>query len=437
MIVREHRSRSSPVLHDLTQRPGLRFAMIFCILLLPAWGHEGAPSLTWMMTLDREAYRTAGNVADYLLDLRTGIPPLLSALELLSWVEFRELTVFSHVVYPVSIALAFSLAFWLAARIESHRLLPALAVLLLAVCLTWQGVKVHAGNPALYDPIFSALLLGYFALLVKWLRARRLVWLAAAGTTLAILELTRPFMVYLLPVFVLVETHRVCRTVPRPRSALLAFVLPVVLLSGSWHLRLYLVHDGQIAWTNISGYNLQRAWADFDQEIRDAQHVNRPPRAEGLWYDLNRADVYRDSERIKSLILSKILDDPLRAVRYALGRIVAFGAAPTRIYVHAPQGLGITLYRTTAVALMLATAIGVVVGGTILLRRRRWPWLSMHWWLAASTLLMAVVLAIGEKGEEARLVFSMLPAFLAVAGFAVDRVASVFPWGRTPGSLHG
>ena len=54
----------------------------------------------------------------------------------------------------------------------------------------------------------------------------------------------------------------------------------------------------------------------------------------------------------------------------------------------------------------------------LLLRRRQWPWLDRRWWLAASTLSIALLVTLGEQGEEARFLFTILPMLLAVAGFA-------------------
>lgn len=389
---------------------------VFCLLLALVWGYRGEPSVTWMYMLNLEHFRTVEDVRTYLAELRTGIPPVLSAIELLWWVGFRDLAFFSRFVYPAAVALAFTLA----VLAQPRRPAPVLAVSLLALPLAAQGVRVHAGNPALYDPLFGALVLGYFVLSACWKRSRRPAWLAAAGTALAVAELTRPFMIYLLPLLVLAEVHRIRRTAPRVRPALLAFLLPLALLSGGWHLHLYLVHDGQIPWSNISGYNLQRAWSDFDPEIRNAKHIVQPPRPDGMWDDLNRSDVYRDSERIKRLILSKVLEDPWRAAGYAASRVASFATAPTRIYGHDPRDAGIGFYRGMAVALNLLAAAYVLAGAVALARRRRWPWLSLRWWLGASALLTALLVSLGEKGEEARFLFSILPMLLAVAGFAID-----------------
>ena len=274
--IKSHRvsmfGRRMLMLHGLVRSPALGFGSAFCALLLLVWGHRGEPSVTWINMLDLETLHSPGDVWAYLAGLRTGIPPVLSTLELLWWAEFHNLKLFSCILYPVSIAFAFTLA----VLIQPRRPIPVIAVLLLALLLASHGVKVHARNPALYDPIFGALLLGYFALLGGWLRSRRVIWLTAAGLTLADLELTRPFMIYVLPVFLLIEIHRILRTALQPWPAHRVRATGC-LLSGSWHLHLYLTHDGQITWTSISGYNLQNAWADFDPEIRDAQHIIQPP----------------------------------------------------------------------------------------------------------------------------------------------------------------
>ena len=66
---------------------------------------------------------------------------------------------------------------------------------------------------------------------------------------------------------------------------------------------------------------------------------------------------------MKKLILAKISNDPTRAVGYAINRVVAFGASPRLGFdKHDPQGVGITLYRATAITLNLLVTMYVVVG---------------------------------------------------------------------------
>ena len=190
--------------------------------------------------------------------------------------------------------------------LQPARPLHRIALVLAGVFLANRGAEVHAGNPANYDPLFALLLLGYFLLIDSWERSRHTAWLAAAGLCLSLLELTRPFMIFLLPLFLLVEGHRIHLNAPRRGLALAAFLLPVVVLSGGWHLHLYLAHDHQITWTNISGYNLQRAWEDFDPEIRAVQHLDQLPRNGELWADLNTTEIYLKSEELKRMIVGKI-----------------------------------------------------------------------------------------------------------------------------------
>lgn len=411
-----------------------RFLLVFGVFLLPAWGYTATASVTWMRMLDLDSFRSTGDVWDYLAGLRTGIPPVLSTLELLWWVNFRDLTLFSKVLYPVTVALAFSMA----VLIQPARRLRA-AVLILGLFLAHRGMAVHAANPANYDPLFALLMLGYFLLIRSWLVDRRPVTLAAAGLCLSLLELTRPFMVFLLPLFLAVEVHRIVRTTPfsRPGRAisLAAFLLPVAILSGGWHLHVWLSHDHQLAWTNISGFNLQRAWEDFDPDIRDARRLDEMPRvregADELWADLNTSEVYRESEALKSLIVARILEEPFRAAGHVLDRLAVFASAPTRMYDRDPQGVGITIYRGVLTVLVVTLAGYVAVGATVRIRRRSWPWLDLRWWLAASTLLIAVLVSVGERGEEGRFLFCILPMLLAVGGFTVASLASSGDAGRS------
>ncbi len=304
--------------------------------------------------------------------------------------------------------------------LQPARPLHRVALVLVGVFLANRGAEVHAGNPANYDPLFALLLLGYFLLIDAWERSRHPVWLAAAGLCLSLLELTRPFMIFLLPLFLLVEWHRIHLNAPRRGPALAAFLLPVVVLSGGWHLHLYLAHDHQIAWTNISGYNLQRAWEDFDPEIRAVQHLDQLPRNGELWADLNTTEIYMRSEELKRMIIGKIRENPAGAAAHVVNRLATFVSSPTRMYGHDPQGLGIEIYRKLVSALVLLLPAYVAVSTVSLLRRRQWPWLDRRWWLAASTLSIALLVTLGEQGEEARFLFTILPMLLAVAGFAVD-----------------
>ena len=72
---------------------------------------------------------------------------------------------------------------------------------------------------------------------------------------------------------------------------------------------------------------------------------------------------------------------------------------------------------------MLLLPVYVAISTVALLRRRRWPWLDLHWWLAASTLSVALLVTLGEQGEEARFLFTIMPMLLAVAGFAISDLA--------------
>jgi hypothetical protein len=69
-------------------RRRIAFLLTFVAFLIPVCGYTATASVTWMRMLDLESFRSASDVWSYLLELRTGIPPALSALELLWWVQF-------------------------------------------------------------------------------------------------------------------------------------------------------------------------------------------------------------------------------------------------------------------------------------------------------------------------------------------------------------
>jgi hypothetical protein len=405
---------------DLSGKRRIAFLLTFVAFLIPVCGYTATASVTWMRMLDLESFRSVADVWSYLLDLRTGIPPVLSALELLWWVQFRDLTLFTDILYPVTIALSFTLALTLQPVWMLHRI----ALATLGVFLANRGAEVHAGNPANYDPLFALLFLGYFLLIGNWERSRRTAWLAAAGLCLALMELTRPFMIFLLPLFLAVEGHRIGLRAPRRLPTFAAFLLPVVILSGGWHLHLFLAHDHQIAWTNISGYNLQRAWEDFDPDIRAVQHLDQLPRNGELWANLNTTEIYRMSEDLKRMIVGKIAANPADAAVHVVNRLATFVSSPTGMYGHDPQGLDIEIYRKLVSALVLLLPVYVAISTVALLRRRQWPWLDLHWWLAASTLSVTLLVTLGEQGEEARFLFTIMPMLLAVAGFAISESAA-------------
>jgi hypothetical protein len=237
-------------------------------------------------------------------------------------------------------------------------------------------------------------------------------------------------MIFLLPLFLLVEWHRIHLNVPRRVPALAAFLLPVVMLSGGWHLHLYIAHDHQIAWTNISGYNLQRAWEDFDPEIKAVQHLDQLPRNGELWADLNTSEIYMRSEELKRMIIGKIRENPSGAAAHIVNRLATFVSSPTKMYGHDPQDPSIEVYRKLMSVLVLLLPAYVVMSTVFLLRRRQWPWLDRRWWLAASTLSIALLVTLGEQGEEARFLFTILPMLLAVAGFWFDDLVQRFGAGE-------
>ena len=227
--------------------------------LIPVWGYTATASVTWMRMLDLESFRSAGDVWTYLLDLRTGIPPVLSALELLWWVQFRDLTLFTDNPLPDhhSAGLHAGAGASAGPAAAPHRPCPPRRL------PGESGGRGACRQPSQLRSALRAPAAGLFpadryvgATLSSGLAGGGGLMPFAAGTDAAIHDL---------PSAAVPAGRRASDPPHAPRRglALAAFLLPVVVLSGGWHLHLYLAHDHQIAWTNISGYNLQRAWEDL------------------------------------------------------------------------------------------------------------------------------------------------------------------------------
>jgi hypothetical protein len=152
--------------------------------------------------------------------------------------------------------------------------------------------------------------------------------------------------------------------------------------------------------------------------------LDQLPRNGELWANLNTTEIYRMSEDLKRMIVGKIAANPADAAVHVVNRLATFVSSPTGMYGHDPQGLDIEIYRKLVSALVLLLPVYVAISTVALLRRRQWPWLDLHWWLAASTLSVTLLVTLGEQGEEARFLFTIMPMLLAVAGFAISESAA-------------
>ncbi|MBL0020228.1 MAG: hypothetical protein IPP17_28305 [Bacteroidetes bacterium] len=168
--------------------------------------------------------------------------------------------IFSFGIYPLSIGINAYLGTMVFSKTRLQVLISGGLSLVFAVAIRF----IHKGNTEMYDMLMPALILGWLALLQELRKGdvqnRRLFWLSfAAGAVLSLLELTRTLIFPLMPFF-LVLSFLAMR--PLPMRYFFVFLLPLLLFSGSWHLKQVLCHD-QLHWSNHDGFNMQKSWGRF------------------------------------------------------------------------------------------------------------------------------------------------------------------------------
>lgn len=371
-------------------------------------GMDSIPSVSWMFMHFPEDFKDYSWAAifDFMWGLRTGIPPVLAGLELVcvkltgsaNWV-----TIFG---YQVALISAFLLAMHLA-RATPFRY--GLSVLVSGVFL-YSTVLVHPGLPVSYDLFFPLFFL-LFVTFMRWatddVRRSSAIFLAAlSGFFLAMTELSRPFVIYWMPVMLVMAW----RMLGRSRKVWLGFLAPVVMISGLWHTHLYLDFR-QLTFTNHTGANLARGWPQVvhDKPIDETQGVAVRP---GRWFDRNTEVHTQNSRMLERAVLKYWRDNPWASARYMAYRLRELLSAKTQLYSHDPQSWVFWFYGP-----LVWVTVGILLGGAFVWSRKAcglekgidWKAHGGDIIVTGFTLYCLLVLAIGEAGEEARLLISVLP----------------------------
>ena len=309
------------------------------------------PATTWMHQYDPGSFKSGRDLLAFLQQLRVPIPPLIAGLEILSVQHTGTTDLVTTYLYRTALVGAYVLALWFTFP-SIARLCAALPT---ALVFLWATVLVHPLNPQSYDiflPCF--LLLSLICLkVVRGVASQRTRLASALGASsgffLSMAELTRPFVFLLLPLLVAGG----CLILERfPRRVLVAFLLPLVLLTGVWHVHLF-ARFGQVLASNYSGFNLRRAWPmaplpDGMWETHDQ------PAAEEAWPNLNADEQYKASQALQRVVLHYVTAHPLAALVHAVGRIKLFVAPQTSMYGSTARTDAVLVaYRTIAPAAFL------------------------------------------------------------------------------------
>ena len=404
----------APLASSVRRRHYWTAVAAFTIIAVPLlWAYAGSAATLWMYIFHPSDITTWDQVWNYVANLRVPIPLLLSLAEIAEYRLTGELTLMTRLLYPVAIYLAFALALWPA---SASRLRLAVAFVL-AVIYLWGLRIVHFANPQTYDVIFPALVLAYVVLLGRAAcaqgAARGKLWPAlGAGLALTLAELTRPFFIYLLPLLVVAGCLVLWK---HGRRVVGLFLLPVLLLSGSWHLHIART-QGQLAWTNHSGYNLLRNWTIVEMPPLVAE-TDSAPLAADRWLNLNTPEHGENSRRIQAAVVGYIRAHPAQAARHGLTKLRDFLAIPTGYYNWHPDQPGLRFYRWAAWVGLAWLGVQLAAAGVALWRRNWSALVSAESQLIAITAATLLVLALGEAGEEARLAVTLLPLLAALPVF--------------------
>jgi hypothetical protein len=373
----------------------------------------------WGLAFQASEFDTLAKIQAFFWGLRIPLPPVLAFLEIVSYRLTGSSDFVIKTLYKVSIVGGYVGALLLAYP-RLSRMIPTFLVSLVFLAST---VAIHPGNPQVYDAVFPFLAVTFLVCLSGALRAApagraRLALLVLAGLTLSIFGLTRPFAVFLVPLVAFLVARRLGL---RPRRELVAFLVSAAVLVLPWHLQL-LARHGQITMSNHTGFNLRNAWP----MVRMPELIPEDRTLPNRWF--NNPQHIVNSRRVQGAVLGYIAGHPWIAFKNVARRLDAMIDARTVVMPsrHVPDDDVLLLYQPL---LRLLFLLALLSGGRRVLRwvrdlpgrlRRKKNPARGGDTVGACLLVLALgslgLLAVGDAGEEARFVISLLP-MLAVVPF--------------------
>lgn len=346
------------------------------------------------------------DIFQFLWGLRTGIPPMLAGFELICVKLTGSAYWITVTLYQAALITVYLLALLLSRRSLGRYVLS----LLVSTVFLYATVLIHPGVPASYDiffPCFFLLSVVCLQTAAKWPDTLGgAIWAIFAGFFLSATELSRPFVIYLIPIWLWIAW---CMIRNRP-VVVVGYLLPILLISGIWHMHLY--HDfHQISFTNHTGINLSRGWPQvrYPPPIDEQSGVMVKP---SRWFDRNTEIHTLNSQMMVSAVIKYWVEHPLDSVWHVLERLKTLISAKTQLYSHQPRSWIFMIYAPTVWITIVIALAGVYIRvKSGLVDRKGMDWLNVGSDLLVSifALFCLLIQAIGESGEEARLLLSVLP----------------------------
>jgi hypothetical protein len=383
------------------------------------WGMErGESAIGWMGIFRYYDLSTGRDALDFFRDLRVPIPPNLAAIEFVDYQLTGDISFATGVLYHAYSVIAYGCVLALAYPSRMRLVLGGGLGLLFLDATKY----IHPGNAQIYDvaaPCFCLLFVLLLRIATTVSRPKHAVAaLALSGFFLSMFELSRPFVIVLLPVILVAAWVRI-----RSGRRFLIFVVPVALLSGGWHAHLLIAH-GETTGSNHAGFNMWRCW---EQQVTGGKPgptlvpeddaplvVDRGP-------NLNNPQHLVNSKQLQRRISHYIVTHRLASLAFIARRVLAFTAGETNLYWRRPPEKIAHVYS----AAVRVTSMIFIVGFAALLGRFTWLLVRRRDLLGAlvgnlDNLILfvgfgsIVILSIGETGEEARFVISILPLLATV-----------------------
>lgn len=356
---------------------------------------------------------------EFFKNLRVPIPPIIGLGEIISTKFFGSPMLITVFAYRISLVGVYCLAIILAGT-TCKRMISSFFISMLFLYVT---TIIHPGNPQNYDIFFPFFFLMYIWLVKKtstlavdrkWLN---ILLPCGAGFFLAMTDLTRSFVIFILPLLIFSAYWSFNAEIRKKQF--IAFILPVLLLSGGWHGYQFVVHQ-QVTFSNHAGFNLYRAWPHVPYDVILESEKNNTPIKPGRRVNLNTAEHSSNSKEIQQSLLQYWLNHPYASFIHALTRVKHLLGGETAIYSREPQSGWFGVYKLIVyitAGLLLFNAGMLCFQGVRFFKRI--PQLLAN---PDNTILLfaaasIVLLAIGDSGEEARFLISVLPLLAVLSIF--------------------
>lgn len=392
------------------------------IILLAVVDRRTVFSIEWMNTFQAENIPSHSwqQIIASLGELRTGIPPILAIFDMLilKLFGYQIATGIYALCYDITVIIIYIIPIFLFSRTIVQQLIG----FVFAVIFLHGTILIHPTNPAIYDILYPLFILAFIWSLKKVSKNHdHPVSLARysvlAGLFLSITELLRPFFLIIMIVVIFLTFLQYQKL---SRRYFLYFLLPILILSGGWHLKLLLFNDGQITWTNISGYNIQRAWeyvVEWPELPDDAQAIMVYDRNTDRYVPayLNTSTYYEGSQQLQKAFFTYVIQNPIDAANWGIYLVKELLTPKTQMFQgEGPTALEMNLYRLAVNIMVLIFITNLMNMFQHFLRNPMAEANRLETILIVITTGTILFLAIGDRGEEARFILSILPMWVAL-----------------------